>query len=155
MSAVTSTNALAKDSTLQAVADAISTMGATSVGNLSALATTDKSSLVGAVNEVKNGLTELSGDFTTHHTTSLSGVGYYKCGRLVFVTLSSVTLSNGTLLGVPGAGNNVVLVLRDESAGGISQVLMDTSGIIASGAGSTSFTDGHSYSGTFMYVSAQ
>ena len=60
MSAVTSTNALAKDSTLQDVADAISTMGATSVGNLSALTTTDKTSLVGAVNEVKSGLTGLS-----------------------------------------------------------------------------------------------
>lgn len=111
--------------------------------------------VAGELDTLKSGLTDLSGDFTTHHTTLLSGVTYYKCGRLVFVTLSGVTLSNGTSLGVPGAGNNVVLTLRDESVGGISQVVMDTSGSIASGAGSTLFTDGHSYSGTVMYISAQ
>lgn len=64
MSAVTSTNALAKDSTLQDVADAISTMGATSVGNLSALTTTDKTSLVGAVNELRIGLTSANSNIS-------------------------------------------------------------------------------------------
>ena len=48
------------DSTGQDIADAISTIGATSVGNLNALTTTDKTSLVGAVNEVKSGLTNVT-----------------------------------------------------------------------------------------------
>ena len=59
MSQVTETNALMKDTTGQSIATAISTMGTATVGNLSALTTTDKSSLVGAVNEVMSGLTNL------------------------------------------------------------------------------------------------
>jgi len=73
MSAVTSTNALAKDSTLQHVADAIETMSATSVGNMAALTTTDKSSLVGAVNELKSGLTNLIKVYHANSTTDSVG----------------------------------------------------------------------------------
>ena len=80
------------DSTGQDIADAISTIGATSVGNLNALTTTDKSSLVGAVNEVKSGLTVdvlleptlATGTSTVHQ---LAGdIGNYK---LLLVTLGA------------------------------------------------------------------
>lgn len=48
------------DETGQSIASAISTMSATSIGNLSELDTTDKTSLVGAVNELKSGLTSVT-----------------------------------------------------------------------------------------------
>ena len=56
------TNKLMTDTTGQSIASAISTMSNSSIGNLSALTTTDKTSLVGAVNEVKSGLTNLISD---------------------------------------------------------------------------------------------
>ena len=45
----------------QSIASAISAMGLSTIGNMSALTTTDKTSLVGAINEVKSGLTNVSG----------------------------------------------------------------------------------------------
>lgn len=61
MSTVTSPRVL--DSTGQSIATAISSMSATSVGNLAALTTTDKTSLVAAVNELKSGLIEVKSKF--------------------------------------------------------------------------------------------
>ncbi len=49
----TVTNPLMKDSTGQEIKSAIQAIGTSSIGNLAALQTTDKSSLVAAVNEVK------------------------------------------------------------------------------------------------------
>lgn len=59
MSVVEITSPVMTESAGQAIATAISTMSSTSVGNLSALTTTDKSSLVGAINELKSGLNNL------------------------------------------------------------------------------------------------
>lgn len=56
MATITEANALMTEVAGQSIASAISTMSATSVGNLSALTTTDKTSLVGAINELKSGL---------------------------------------------------------------------------------------------------
>lgn len=65
MSTVTSPGVL--DSTGQSIATAISSMSATSVGNLAALTTTDKTSLVGAINELKSGLTSVDDEITVYH----------------------------------------------------------------------------------------
>lgn len=150
MSAVTSTNALAKDSTLQDVADAIETMSATSVGNMAALQTTDKSSLVGAVNELKSGLTSLS----TLNSGTLSGVRYIQAGKIVLVSIARQALSDGDSLGAPSAVNAIVAVLRDDTSGGCVQVTINTSLQINKGAGQVNFTDGHEYSGYFVYVAS-
>lgn len=56
MAYIEEANELMTDATGQSIATAIGNMSATSVGNLAALQTTDKTSLVGAVNEVKSGL---------------------------------------------------------------------------------------------------
>lgn len=73
MAYIEEANELMTDATGQSIATAIGNMSATSVGNLAALQTTDKTSLVGAVNEVKNGLTNLvkSAEFTV--TTDATG----------------------------------------------------------------------------------
>ena len=43
---------LGKDTTLQAISTAIANVGLSNIGNMSSLATTDKTSLVSAINEV-------------------------------------------------------------------------------------------------------
>ena len=75
----------------QAIAAAIGTMSATSVGNLSALTTTDKSSLVGAINELKSGLIK--------HTTE---------------TVSGTTNNSGVLISTIGSGTKVVMCYMDD-----------------------------------------
>ena len=60
MAYIEEANELMTDATGQSIATAIGNMSATSVGNLAALQTTDKTSLVGAVNEVKSGLANIN-----------------------------------------------------------------------------------------------
>lgn len=72
MAYIEEANELMTDATGQSIATAIGNMSATSVGNLAALQTTDKTSLVGAVNEVKSGLTNV---ITIQTTESLVSVG--------------------------------------------------------------------------------
>lgn len=68
----------------QAIASAISTMSSTSVGNLSALTTTDKTSLVGAVNEVKSGLTNITPIKVTGHTHATQGMATWNDSGIDF-----------------------------------------------------------------------
>ena len=67
------TNPPMLDSTGQAIVSAISAMGLSTIGNMANLTTTDKSSLVGAINEVKSGLT----DYTTVYSVTADGVKTY------------------------------------------------------------------------------
>lgn len=111
MSAVTSTNALAKDSTLQDVADAISTMGATSVGNLSALTTTDKTSLVGAVNEVKSGLIDVTANaYGNYVDLSSYTTDPYTCGSDGYLLMATNTMSTITVYVYGRIGNDYMSV---------------------------------------------
>lgn len=82
---------------------------------------------------------------------NLATCQYIQIGKLVVVTLKG-TLSNGTTLGIPALRNNCIITLRDESVGGIAQVCLASNAIIASGAGSSNFVDGHIYGGIFAYV---
>lgn len=100
MSVVEITSPVMTESAGQAIATAISTMSSTSVGNLSALTTTDKSSLVGAINELKSGLTNVGnatdlGNVQGSDTITLSNavtnyrfvqirIGYYASGYPCF-----------------------------------------------------------------------
>lgn len=87
MSTVTSPGVL--DSTGQSIATAISSMSATSVGNLAALTTTDKTSLVAAVNELKSGLTNAENSIIT------PSCGYTKLGSGAIDGANPVVVSLG------------------------------------------------------------
>ncbi len=67
------------DETGQAIASAISTLGATNIGNLSSLTTTDKTSLVGAVNEVNsNKQNTTDNNLETTNKTVVGGINELK-----------------------------------------------------------------------------
>lgn len=85
MAYIEEANELMTDATGQSIATAIGNMSATSVGNLAALQTTDKTSLVGAVNEVKNGLTGIVKTATETITTNANGWIIFPEGRHVLL----------------------------------------------------------------------
>ena len=58
----------------QSIASAISAMGLSTIGNMSALTTTDKTSLVGAINEVKSGLINVARIPTTSPESAITSV---------------------------------------------------------------------------------
>lgn len=104
------------DETGQSIASAISTMSVTSVGNLSALTTTDKTSLVGAVNEVKSGLMSLN--------SNVSNLGIY-AGTVEF-TFSNSTMSNNVVIQTATGG-----VVTSNNILGVSGVLLGDSGLFS------------------------
>lgn len=88
------TSPIMLDSTGQTIANAISTMSSTSVGNLSALTTTDKTSLVGAVNELKSGLNDVNSKRIVRDlidngsgavSITFSGSGHTRCANMVLI----------------------------------------------------------------------
>ena len=81
----------------QSIASAISAMGLSTIGNMSALTTTDKTSLVGAINEVKSGLTNA----TTINNATIGNFLFSKVGHVVMILMANgviTTDSDGFIL---------------------------------------------------------
>ena len=74
-----------------------------SIGNLSALHTTDKSSVVGAVNEVKDGLTAQSVTFTPATGVTIDSSVMYRCSNILlgtlWITIPNTLISKSSELG--------------------------------------------------------
>lgn len=104
----------------------------------------------GELTSLMNGLTSMS----TLNSGTLSGVRYIQAGKIVLVSIARQALSDGDSFGAPSAVNAIVAVLRDDTSGGCVQVTINTSLQINKGAGQVNFTDGHEYSGYFVYVAS-
>ena len=81
-------------------------------------------------------------------------VWYIKLGKLCLVNLQGATLKAGTELKIPSISSNLMVVLRNETVGGVAIVTLDSNGTVVPSAGNSNFIEGHNYSGSFAYITA-
>ena len=81
-------------------------------------------------------------------------VWYIKLEKLCLVNLQSATLKAGIELKIPNISSNLMVVLRNETVGGIAIVTLGSNGTVVPSAGNSNFIEGHNYSGSFAYITA-
>lgn len=98
-----------------------------------------------SLNDVKNTLTNIK-------QGSTDKIKYIDLSTAVIVSINQQPLSAGFGLGIPNLGFNMVITLRNESIGGITNVVLAANGVITPSAGATNFSENHLYSGSFVYL---
>ena len=106
---------LCKDTTLQSIVTALASIGVNTVGNLASLVTTDKSSLVGAVNEVAGDVSDLDTDkadkvsgATTGNLASLDASGNLTDAG--WASDKTTTSASGNPISISGLKSNQLAV---------------------------------------------
>lgn len=79
---------------------------------------------------------------------------YIKLGKLCLVNLQGATLKAGIELKIPDMSSNLMVVLRNETIGGVTIVTLGSNGTVVPSAGNSNFIEGHNYSGSFTYITA-
>ena len=106
---------LGKDTTLQAIVTALGNIGINTVGNLASLVTTDKSSLVGAVNELAGDIDDLDTDKANKVSSATAGnlAGLDSNGDLTDANWSAdktTTNATGNPISISGLKSNQLAV---------------------------------------------
>lgn len=106
---------LGKDTTLQSIVTALASIGINTVGNLASLVTTDKSSLVGAVNEVAGDVSDLDTDkadkvsgATNGNLAGLDGNGNLTDSGVAAGNTSISSIGDGTVSGAISTENSAI-----------------------------------------------
>ena len=111
----TALGSLGKDTTLQAIATAIANVGLSNIGNMSSLATTDKTSLVSAINEVVGDVSDLDTDKADKVTSATNGnlAGLNASGNLTdsgWASDKTTTSASGNPISITGLKSNQLAV---------------------------------------------
>ena len=111
----TALGSLGKDTTLQAIATAIANVGLSNIGNMSSLATTDKTSLVSAINEVVGDVSDLDTDKADKVTSATNGnlAGLNASGNLTdsgWNGAKTTTSASGNPISITGLKSNQLAV---------------------------------------------
>ena len=111
----TALGSLGKDTTLQAIATAIANVGLSNIGNMSSLATTDKTSLVSAINEVVGDVSDLDTDKADKVASATNGnlAGLNASGNLTdsgWASDKTTTSASGNPISITGLKSNQLAV---------------------------------------------
>lgn len=111
----TALSSLGKDTTLQAIATAIANVGLSNIGNMSSLATTDKTSLVSAINEVVGDVSDLDTDKADKVASATNGnlAGLNASGNLTdsgWDGAKTTTSASGNPISITGLKSNQLAV---------------------------------------------
>lgn len=111
----TALGSLGKDTTLQAIATAIANVGLSNIGNMSSLATTDKTSLVSAINEVVGDVSDLDTDKADKVASATNGnlAGLNGSGNLTdsgWASDKTTTSASGNPISITGLKSNQLAV---------------------------------------------